>query len=348
MKIWRQLILGALCVLAAAAISSCSRKPQLHLFIWSEYIDPAVIRDFENRFGCHVTVDLYEDEETMMSKLQNGGAGLYDVVVPPGHTIPVLAGLNLLEPLRKENLPHLSNLDDQFLHPPFDPENRYSVAYQWGTMGIYLRRGAGTNPVPSWSLLFGREPLEGGFVLIDSARDLIGAALQYAGHSLNSTNAEDLRAARDLLLNAKKKAVAMDGSVGGKNKVLGKLARAAMVYSGEGARGMKEDPETVYLVPKEGSQIWVDNLAIPAGAPHRDLAEQFIDFVLEPENSARISNFTQFATPNRAARQFIRPEDLANEAIYPPAEVMPKLEYLKDVGTASRLYDEVWTSLKSE
>src|SRR5262249_57988231 len=138
------------------------------------------------------------------------------------------------------------------------------------------------------------------------------------------------------------------GSVGGKSKVLSKTARAAIVYSGEAARGMGEDKETAYLIPKEGSQIWQDNLAVPARAPHRDLAEKFINFILDPKIGARVSNFTQFATPNKAAKPFITPDDLKDPTIYPPPDVMAKLEFLEDLGSKTRLYDEVWTQIKAK
>jgi spermidine/putrescine transport system substrate-binding protein len=321
---------------------------QLNLFIWSEYIDPAVVADFEKQFDCKVIVDLYEDESAMMAKLQSGGASGYDVVVPPDHKVAALIKLGLIAPLRREKIPNLKNIDEKFLNPPYDPGNRHTVPYQWGTVGIYVRKTNGTAVPETWGLLFDPKLQAGSFVLIDSARDLIGAALKYRGHKLNSSDPAELKEARDLLLNAKKRCVGFDNSVGGKNKVLGKLASAAMVYSGEAARGMAEDKQTTYIIPREGSQIWQDNLAVLAKAPHRDLAEKFINFVLDPRNAARISNFTQFATANKAAREFIMPETLKNPAIYPAPEVMAKLEFLEDIGSKVRLYDEIWTQIKSK
>jgi spermidine/putrescine transport system substrate-binding protein len=122
----------------------------------------------------------------------------------------------------------------------------------------------------------------------------------------------------------------------------------AIVYNGDAIRGVADDPDTEYFVPDEGGVLWVDNLAIPAKAPHRDTAEQFINFLLDPKVGAQLSNFNQYATPNKAARAFINPDDLANPAIYPPAELMAKMEFVVDVGDANRLYDEVWTQVRSE
>lgn len=321
---------------------------QLNLFIWSEYIPVEVVTEFEQRFTCKVVIDLYEDDAAMMAKLQAGGAALYDVVVPSDHRVPALIKAGLLAPLRRERVPNLQRLEPRFASPPFDPGNRYTAAYQWGTLGLFVRRQPGQALPDSWGAVFDPGAQRGPFVLMDSARDLIGAALKYQGRSLNSTDPGELKAARDLLLEAKRRCLGFDGTVAGKNRVLSKAATIAMVFSGEGARGVAEDPETAYVIPKEGSLIWVDSLVVLAKAPHRDLAEQFINFCLEPEVGARISNYTQFASPNRAARPFLRPEDLKNPAIYPPAEILPRLEFAEHLGAKSRLYDEVWTQVKAK
>jgi spermidine/putrescine transport system substrate-binding protein len=335
----------ALCVLWFASIRGAENT--LRLFIWSEYIDPAVVADFEKANQCKVVIDVYEDAESMLSKVEAAGGGTFDVVVPPDHMVQPMVKLKLLSPLRKEALPNLKNIDPKFLKPPFDSENRFTVPYQWGTVGIYARVEKGKTLEPSWGLIFDPKQQPGPFFLIDSMRDTIGAALKYRGHSFNSVNPTELKAARDLVLSAKQRAVGFEGSVGGKNKVVSKAARAAIVYSGEAARGMAEDKETTYIIPREGSQIWLDSLVILANAPNKPLAEKFLNFCLDPDAAARISNFTQFSTPNLAARPKIKPELLNNPAIYPPDEVMKKLEFLSDLGTNLRLYDEVWTQIKA-
>jgi spermidine/putrescine transport system substrate-binding protein len=321
---------------------------RLNLFIWSEYIDPAVVSEFEKRFACKVNIDVYEDAESMLAKIQGGGVSLYDVVVPPDHIVRPMIKLGLLAPLRHTNLPNLKNLDPQFTNPPYDPGNNYTVPYQWGTVGLFVRAANGRPVTNSWGLVFDPALQPGPFVLIDSMRDLIGAALKYKGYSLNSTNLAELKVARDLVLGARRRAIAFDGSVGARNRVLSKAARAAIVYSGEGVRGAGEDKETVYLIPREGSQIWVDNLAVTAKAPHRDLAEKFINYVLDARVGARLSTFIQYASPNRAALEFIRPGELGNPAIYPPGEVRARLEFLEDLGSKTRLYDEIWTQIKAK
>lgn len=344
--LYSRVLLAALCLwLGASTLLAAPRA--LHLFIWSEYIDPGVVAEFEKRFDCRVTTDLYEDESAMMAKLQAGGVSRYDVVVPADHKVPVLGKLGLLAPLRLERVPNLRHVDGRFLNPPYDRSNRFSVAYHWGTVGLYVRREGGMLPPATWGLIFEPARQAGPFVLLDGPRDLIGAALKYKGQPLNTFAAEPLKGMLPLLLDAKRRSLGFDNSVGGRNKVLAKAARVAVVYSGEAARGVEQDKDTAYLHPKEGSQIWVDNLAILAKAPHPELAEVFINYLLEPEVAARNARFVRFATPNRAARALIPAADLANPAIYPPQEVMEKLEFLEDPGNRGRVLDELWTSLKA-
>ena len=323
-------------------------KERLNVFIWSDYIDPKIVADFEKEFGCKVTLDLYEDNESMLAKLAGGGVALYDIVVPSDYVMTAMIKRGLLAPLRHEHLPNFVNIDPQFSNLAFDPSNQFSVPYQWGTVGLYMRKQKDKAIEGTWALVFDPGQQPGPFLLMDDMRSCFAAALKFKGHSANSTDPKELAEARDLLLAAKQRSLGFEGTVGGKNRVLAKGAVMAVVTSGDAARGMNEDPETQYVVPREGSDIWVDNLCIPAKAPHRDLAEKFINYILDAKVGARLSNFNQFATPNKAAYPFIKPADLQNPAIYPPASFMQHLEVLHDLGEKNRLYDELWTQVKAK
>ena len=331
-------------VAATATDGDCA----LNLFIWSEYIDPEIVSDFEKQHNCKVTIDLYEDNEAMIAKLQGGGDSLYDVVVPGNYVIPAMIKLGLLAELRKENIPNLANLDPNFASPEYDPGNKYSVAYQWGTVGIYARKKDGKSPPHTWAILFDKDKSYGSFLLMDSYREMMGSALRYKGWSVNTPSADQLKQIRTLLSDAKNRSQGFEGGVGGKNKVLGKVVDAAVVYNGDAVRGIADDPDTEYFVPDEGGVLWIDNLAVPAKAPHRDVAEKFINFILDPQVGARLSNYNQYATPNKAAKAFITPADLANSAIYPPEEQMSKLQAVVDLGDDEKMYSEVWTQVRSE
>ena len=343
---YKRLIVLVVSLLVTA--SAWAQKNKLNIFIWSEYIDPKIIEQFSKENDCKVTVDLYEDNESMMAKLEGGGDSLYDICVPSDYIIPALIKNGLLAPLRKENIPNMKNIDPKFANREYDPGNKYTAPYQWGTVGLYVRKKPGETIDETWGLVFDAKKQIGSFLIIDDARAAIGAALKYKGFSLNSTDKKQLKDARDVLIETKKRSLGFEGGVGIKNKVLAKVCRVGMVYNGDAVRGMKEDPETYYFVPREGSEIWLDNMAIPAKAPNRDMAEKFINYILDAKIGAQLSNFNQYATPNTAALEFISPADLKNPAIYPPPDVMKTLEFVRDLGAKTGWYDELWTGIKSK
>lgn len=335
-------------VLGALFLTGCGPpKAQLNVFIWSEYLDPQVVQEFERRFQCRVNLDYYEDPESMVAKLSAGGASSYDIVVPADNHLPVLVQRGLLAPLRPENLPNLKHIAPEFRELRANPRLRYGVPYLWGCVGLYVRPANGQPVEDTWAVVFDPKRAPGSFLLMDDLRATLGAALRYQGHSLNSGSPEELKAARDLLIDTKKRSLGFEGGVGCKNRVLARGAAVAMAYNGDASAGAREDAETRFFVPREGSQIYVDFLSIPSQAPHRDLAEAFINFILEPAISARLANFTRAPTPNQAALPLIDPTDRRNPAIYPPPEIMARLEYAHDLGETNRLYDEIWTQVKA-
>jgi len=343
LKRWLIILVPLLCAAPARA-----QKNKLNLFIWSEYIDPQVIQSFEKAYDCKVTVNLYEDNESLLARLEGGGTSLYDVVVPSDYIVHTMIGRKLLAPLRHDNIPNIKNLDPRFAGREYDPDNMYTVPYQWGTVGLYVRKQPGETIDETWGLIFDAKKQIGSFLIIDDARTAVGVALKYKGHSFNSTDKKQLREARDLLIEARNRSLGFEGAVGAKNMVLGKACRVGMAYNGDAVRGMRDDPDTYYFIPREGSEIWLDNLAVPARAPHRDMAEKFINYILDAKIGAQVSNFNQYATPNQAALEFINADDRKNPVIYPPPDVMKKLEFVKDLGPRTAWYDELWTSIKSK
>ena len=346
---WSFVIHCALLLLIALSLTGCGKpKPQLNIFIWNEYLDPRIVAAFEQQFGCKVVVDLFESPEAMVAKLDAGGASIYDIVVPSDTSLPVLVHRGLLRPLRPENIPNLKNLAPEFANPPSNPGNRYGIPYQWGYIGLYVRK-SGNQPLDeSWNLIFDPTRQSGSFILMDDARGCIGAAQRYLGQSLNSRDPTELAKARELVVAAKKRSRGFDGGAGCKNRVLARDAVVAMAYSDGGVKGMAEDPETRFFAPREGTQLYVDFLSIPARAPHRDLAEKFLNYILDPKVGAQVADFNRASSPNQAALEFINPADRTNSAIYPPPEIRARLEYAHDLGDANKLYDELWTQIKSK
>jgi spermidine/putrescine transport system substrate-binding protein len=262
--------------------------------------------------------------------------------------MPALIELNLLKPIDHAAIPNMKNLKANFVDPSFDRGNTYSVGWQWGTVGIVYNKEKFAEPVTSWKSIF--EPADGiKFMLFDSEREMIGAALRYKGYSINTLNKKELRKAADLMIGDKKKKgfMGFEGNVGGRNKVIAGTVDIAMAYNGDVIQSMAENDNIGFVNPKEGTVIWLDSLCIPVGAPNPALAMKFMNYILDPEVGAQLSNFNQFATPNKASMPMINKEDLANPAIYPDAEAEKRLEYINDLGKNNAMYSELWKMIKT-
>jgi spermidine/putrescine transport system permease protein len=315
----------------------------LNVFIWSGYLPPETVREFEARRGVRVRVDLYDSLEALLAKMQAGNAD-YDVVCPSNYAIEILLAQDLLRPLDKDALPHLANVDPVYLDRDFDPGNRYSVPYFTGSCGIGYRKSR-TGPVDSWAALWDPR-FRGRVLMLDDARETFGAALKRMGRSVNSVDAATLARARDLLILQKPLVRAYD-SANFEDTLLAGDVWLAQGWNGEFARVMDLDPDLAYVVPKEGSTSFIDSLAIPRGAPHPALAHAFLDFALEARTAATICRTMRYTTPNRAALALLPPAIRTNPAIFPPADVASRLELLRDIGPATVLYDRMWTEVKA-
>jgi spermidine/putrescine transport system substrate-binding protein len=338
-----------LALAATAALAHASESAQLTVYMYSEYIDPAIPKQFEQATGTAVRVDVYEAQEEMLAKLRAGGASQYDVIVASDVVVPTLIKLGLVRKLDQARIPHRQNVDEQFLDPEFDPGNAYSWPYQWGTVGLMFRKGVVDPKHLTWATVFDPALQPGPFVLMDEMRTQLALALHHLRKPMNSRAPADLKAAGELLIATKHrhKCLGFDGGVGGKNKVLSGEAALAVVYNGDAVRAMAENDQVDFVVPEDGGLIAVDNLLICSGAPNPDAAHAFIDYILDAKVGAQLSVFNHYATPNKASRELMPKPELANYAIYPPERIMRVLEYLQDVGADSKLYDEVWTAVKS-
>jgi spermidine/putrescine transport system substrate-binding protein len=342
MTAWKSLVIGLL--LAGSAMG----KEELNLYIWSEYLEPDLIAAFEAENDCKVIESNYENCEEMVAKLQAGGLSQYDLVFPSDYIVPSMIELGLLENLDHSKIPNIGNLSETFADPDFDKGNKYSAAYQWGTIGLVYSKAAVGGDVDSWgALLNATDKVR--FSLFDSEREMTGIALRYLGYSVNSTNKKELKAAADLMIAAKKKDgyAGFDANVAGISKVKAKSLDISVCYSGDAFMAMDEDENIGYCIPKEGTVVWCDSMCIPAKAPNKELAYKFINFILDAKNGAQLSNYIMFATPNAASLPFIEPEQLSNPSIYPDAETEKKLEFILDAGANTALFGEVWKMVKT-
>lgn len=325
---------------------------ELNFYNFAEYMDPKILADFKAKTGVKVNESYYESTEDMIAKLQHGGgAAQYDLVVVTDRAVPQMARLGLLAKLDHAQLPNLANLDERFQKLDVDPGNQYSVAYQWGTVGLMYNKTKVPEFQPTWGMIFDPALAKGRFLLLDEMRDMMGVALRYKGFDVNTVKPEEIKAASEAIIAAKrsKKALGFEGGVGAKNKIAGGSADLGIVWNGDAFRAIDEDKKhrLEYVIPREGSMIWTDTIAVTGGAPNAAAAHQFIDFLLDAQVGARLSNFNKFATPNKASMPFIDPADAKNPILYPAPETLATMQSLRDVGEADRLYDEAWTAVKS-
>jgi spermidine/putrescine transport system substrate-binding protein len=333
---------------AKAESPAPAKQEELNLYIWAEYIDPNIITEFEKKNNCKVIISLYESNEEMMAKLQAGGASQYDLVVPSDFIMNSLIKLNLLKELDHAQIPNMANIKDNMVSPPYDQGNKFSVPYQWGTVGIVYDKTKFKEPVTSWESIL-KAPADTKFMFFDSEREMIGGALRYLGYSVNSMDKKELMKAADLMIAGKKSAgfMGFEANVGGLNKVVAGTVDIAVCYNGDALRSMADHPNIAFCIPKEGTVVWTDNLCIPKDAPNPKLAMKFMNYILDAQVGAKLSNFNQYATPNKASLPFITPDDLANPAIYPDATVEKRLEYVQEMSGGSAVYGELWKIVKT-
>ncbi|HMR65481.1 MAG TPA: spermidine/putrescine ABC transporter substrate-binding protein [Anaerolineae bacterium] len=319
----------------------------LNIYNWDTYIDPIIVSNFEEKFKVKINYETYGSNEEMLAVIQ-ANPGQYDLIVPTDYMVAQMRREDLLLPLTKANVPNLDNIDPLFLSPAFDPGNRYCVPYQWGTQGIGYNLKATGREIQGLADLF--DPAFAGRVaLLDDSRASLGAILLYLGYSPNTTNHVEIAEAADFLKNQKDQIAAYLPDTGQDALAAGQVD-LTLEYSGDMFQVMADHPDLRYVIPAEGSIIWTDNMCIPAGAPHQALAEKFINYILEPEVGAMLSNFVQYATPNHVALPLLNPDDRNNPALYPlAASVREKLFFVEDLGpTDESLYTQAWAEILAE
>ncbi len=327
------LVVSALLFYAADALSAGggkSGKDTLTIFNWGEYIDPDLLKQFEKETGIHVIYETFDSNEAMMTKIQQGGTA-YDIAVPSEYMIEKMKEENLLIPLDKMNIPNLKNIDPYFLDLPFDDDNKYSIPYFWGTVGIvYNPKLVGNLDFSSWEDLWDPS-LKRKVFLVDGAREVIGMGLNSLGYSLNSLNNEELRKATDKLITLAPNVKAIIGDEITPLMVNNEAA-VALTWSGQAADMLSENEDLDFAVPKEGSNLWFDNMVIPKTSKNIDGAHAFINFMLKAESGAKNADYVGYSTPNIAAMKLMDKEVVSDQRFYPSEEQRKTLEVYKNLG----------------
>lgn len=331
-----------------ASVQRDSLARELRLFTWPDYMDPALLDEFRSTYGVRVVVDYYDNNEALIAKLQAGGLGQYDVIIASDYAAETLGGQQMLVPLDHALIPNLANLDARFREMPFDPGNRYTATYQWGTSGLGVRSDRVTGDIqPSWRLVFEPDEQPGPFAMLADPRETIGAALIYLGHSANSTEPAELERAEALLMAQRPRVLTYAPFASSRDLLASGDVVLAHNYSGDILMVQEDVPAIRYVIPREGAILWTDNMAVPARAPAPYTAMVFINFILDGGIGARLSNFTRYASPNAAAWDGLDEELRTDPAVYPDSAVLARLEVLRDIGEARVLYDRIWTRLRA-
>jgi spermidine/putrescine transport system substrate-binding protein len=330
---------------AGSSSDTTRQNKKVNLAIWSNYLPPELISRFEKQSGVKVQVSNYSSNEELLAKLQAGASG-YDVVVPSDYMIFVMNKLGLLNELDYAQIPNSKSIDSKFLKKGYDPENKHSIPYDWGTTGIAINRTLYSGTVKGWKDLFTKEDLFGKFTLLDDAREVIGAALKLQGHSLNSKNPDELNQAKALLLKARKNVKAFT-SEPLMPLVNGETAVAHIFMSDALQARRKTGGKIDYIIPEEGGTLWVDSLVIPKGAKNLKEAHQLINFLLEPSSNAATVVSVLVAPANREAFALL-PKDIQNDPLlFPPASVLAPCEMIQDLGDGLVMWDRIWTEIKA-
>lgn len=321
---------------------------KLVVYNWGEYIDPEVLTMFEEETGIDIVYEEFETNEILYPKISSGAIA-YDVICPSDYMIQRMIENDLLSEINFDNIPNLKNIGKQYLEQSrqFDPENKYSVPYCWETVGILYNKMMVDEPVDSWSILWDPK-YKDNILMQDSVRDAFGVTLKYLGYSLNSTDLDELTEAKNLLIEQKPlvQAYVIDQV---RDKMIGNEAALGVIYSGEAIYTQKENPNLEYVIPKEGSNIWIDSWVIPKNAEHKENAEKFINFLCRPDIALMNFEYITYSTPNEAARELIEDESIRNSEIaFPDLSKYDNLETFQYLGTeADQVYGDLWNKVKS-
>jgi spermidine/putrescine transport system substrate-binding protein len=335
--------LGALAGLGAAPPPAAAAE-ELNLFAWSEYVPQSVLDGFTQETGVQVNYETYASNEEMLAKLLSGAAN-YDLIQPSEYVIEAMVKEKMLVPLDHAKLPNLKNIGKEYWGQPHDPKLAYSVPYMQGTVGIAVNTQKVKEPVAGYGDVF-QEKYKGRIVILDDALEIVTWALATLGLGPDAVTKPNLEKVRPILAKWLPLVKVYD-SDSPKTPLLNGDVDLGIVWSGEAAILIKEQPgKFAYVLPKEGAHMFIDNLAIPKGAEHVEASHRFIDYVLRPEVSAKISEEFPYTNPNVAARKLLTPEERANPASYPPGN--PKLSTFRDIGPMAAEVDKLFTDLKAK
>lgn len=330
----------------AFPLASFAAKNEVYVFNWSEYIDPSVLKTFQKETGIKVRYSTYESNEAMFAKLKLVKKDGYDVIFPSTYFVERMRKLGMLKPLDRKLLPNIGNLNPELLNKPYDPNNVYSLPYMWGSSAIGINaKYIKPSSITSWNDLW-NPAYKGKVLLMDDVRDAFAMSLRSMGYSGNDTNPEHLKAAYQKLLKLKP-SVKVFNSDSPKQPFLNNEVYIGQIWGGEVYQAAQENPNIVYIYPKEGATFWADNMVIPTSVRSIKNAHAFINFMLRPDIAKKNCEYVGYATANSKAQAMLDTKTRTNKAVYPDKKDLDRGEFQADVGNAIVTYEKYWEMLKT-
>jgi spermidine/putrescine-binding protein len=331
---------------ASAASGSPQLEDTLNIYNWSAYFSPENKKAFEQEYGVKINEDNYASNEELIAKLKGGAEG-YDIVAPTGYAVQIMAESGLLMQLDLNRVPNLSNADEQFLDAGFDPGNRYSVPKDWGTTGVGYLTEHVKEDITSWQQFYDLAPqYTGRYTVLDSAPEVIGSGLKLLGYSYNSLDDNEVNEATDKLISIKEHIYDVTSS-----KYRQEMSReetfVALGWNGDFFYVAPKQPSVKYVIPTEGSEFWLDNWCVPSTAAHPNLAHEFLNWILTPEHQATESSYTYYASCVPASKPLVAKAVANDPAIYPPDDVIAKLETAVADPKFLQLRNDAWTRFQA-
>lgn len=336
-------ILSVFCL----SFGGCSSKEKLFVYNVGDYIHPDVIDMFEEEYpDIKLVYEIYDSNEDMYMKVSSG-ASPYDVVFPSDYMIEQMIDEGMLNKINYDNIPNYKNVDANMHNLSYDPTNEYTVPYMWGTMGILYNKTMVKEEVNSWDILWDSK-YKGNIYMLNQERDMISIALKKCGYSMNSDNDDELNKAKEALIEQKSLVKAYCGDEI-KDNMINNGAALAIVWSGDAYYCMEQNPDLVYAIPEEGSNLWFDCMVIPTTSKNKDNAEKFIDFMSRPEIAKMNAEYIGYATANSAAKDLLD-ENVKNDKIrYPDLgkNFLEKMEIFDYNKNRNNKLTEIWIKVIS-
>lgn len=345
MKKWFLIAAVLIMVLIAATGCSSEEKQTLNVLNYDIYIDRSLLKEFEEANNVTIKYDTYSTPEEMYIKVKSG-ASKYDLIISSEYMIERMINENLVNKLNFDNIPNYKYIGEDFKNHVYDPTNEYSVPYFWGTLGILYNKTTVDASSVSWAMLWDETHAQR-IIMMDSQRDSFAAALKLLGYSLNTVDENELDEAKALLIEQRPLVMAYitDGSP---DIMINEEADMALVWSGEAVSAMTENENLDFVIPKEGSNIWIDAMIIPSTTEKQELAEKLIDFLCSTDATLRNIDEVWYSTVHTEAIKQVDEELLSNPAFNIPQDDIDKMEMLRDPKEFIELYSDRWTELMAE